>query len=252
MLEILDHGVVRELRLARPPANALDPGLIAALRRSVAEAAASGARGLVLSGAPGFFTGGLDVPALLPLDRPAIRAAWQDFFVLLGELANSPIPVVAAITGHSPAGGCVLSLFADYRVMAEGPFKIGLNEVAVGIPMPAALHAAAVHVVGSRWAERLCTTGELITAEQALAIGLVDELVPVSAVVPRAVAWCDGLLRLPPEALRKTRQVGRGGLAAALRVGGADHLDQLVDDWFGAETQATLGALVAKLAAKKS
>jgi 3,2-trans-enoyl-CoA isomerase len=251
MLEIYDHGAVRELRLARPPANALDPALIAALRRSVGEAAAGGARGLVLSGAPGFFTGGLDVPALLPLDRAAIRAAWQDFFVLLGELATSPIPVVAAITGHSPAGGCVLSLFADYRVMAEGPFKIGLNEVAVGIAMPAALHAAAVHVVGARWAERMCTTGELYTAEQARAIGLVDELVPVGEVVARAVGWCDGLLRLPPEALRKTRQVGRAGLVAALRAGGPDHLDALVDAWFSAETQATLAGVVARLTAKR-
>lgn len=251
MLEIHDHAGVRELRLARPPANALDPGLIAALRRSVDEAAAGGARALVLSGAPGFFSGGLDLPALLPLDRAGMRAVWQDFLVLLGELATCPVPVVAAITGHSPAGGCVLALFCDYRVMAEGPFRIGLNEVAVGIAIPRAVHAAAVHVVGGRRAEWMCTTGELVVAERALSIGLVDELAPAGEVVARAVAWCENLLRVPPEALRKTRQIGRAALTAALRAEGPDELDTLVEDWFGAETQTSLAAVVERLTKKK-
>src|SRR5258707_3161252 len=135
MIQILDHGDVRELRLDRPPANALSPELIAALRAAVEEAPAAGARALVLSGAPGFFFGGLDVPYLIRLDRSAIAVAWRDFYGLLGSLAASPIPGAAAITGHSPAGGALMSLFCDVRIMAEGAegaegeYRIGLNEV---------------------------------------------------------------------------------------------------------------------------
>src|SRR5258707_12924060 len=103
MIQILDHGDVRELRLDRPPANALSPELIAALRAAVEEAPAAGARALVLSGAPGFFSGGLDVPYLIRLDPSAIAVACGDFYGLLASLAASPIPVVAAIPGHSPA-----------------------------------------------------------------------------------------------------------------------------------------------------
>src|SRR5689334_16771126 len=73
MLTPIQHGPILELRLARPPANALNPGLIAALRDAVAAAPAQGARALVLSGADGMFSAGLDVPELLPLDRPALR-----------------------------------------------------------------------------------------------------------------------------------------------------------------------------------
>src|SRR5258708_38520017 len=127
MLEIIDHGAVRELRLARPPVNALDPALVAALRAGLAGARAAGREAVVRSGAPGRFSGGLDVPALLLLGREEIRDTWKAFFGLMRELAASPIPTVAALTGHSPAGGTVLAMFTDYRVMAEGPYLIGLN-----------------------------------------------------------------------------------------------------------------------------
>ena len=80
MLETIDHGPVRELRLARPPVNALDPGLISALRGAIEGAPGGGARALVLSGRPGMFSAGLDVPYLLNLDRAAITAAWEDFY----------------------------------------------------------------------------------------------------------------------------------------------------------------------------
>ena len=87
MIDVVDHGAVRELRLARPPVNALDPGLIAALRAALAEAVAGGREAIVLSGAPGRFSGGLDVPALLQLDRAGIQRLWTDFFGLMRDLA---------------------------------------------------------------------------------------------------------------------------------------------------------------------
>ncbi|HJR11070.1 MAG TPA: enoyl-CoA hydratase/isomerase family protein, partial [Rhodanobacteraceae bacterium] len=129
MLDIIehDHGI-REFRLARPPVNAINPALTATLKQAVERAPANGAAALILSGSPGLFSAGLDIPALLQLDRDAMRAFWRDFFGLCATLARSPIPVAAAVTGHSPAGGAVLAIFCDYRVMARGEFRIGLNE----------------------------------------------------------------------------------------------------------------------------
>ncbi|MEO7974348.1 MAG: enoyl-CoA hydratase/isomerase family protein, partial [Thermoanaerobaculia bacterium] len=141
MLERGEHGEILELRLARPPANALDPALIAALADAVAAAPAAGARAIVISGSPGRFSGGLDVPALLQLDRPAMELTLRDFFRLLRALAASPVPIVAAVTGHAPAGGAVISIFCDARIMAEGDFKIGLNEVQVGLSLPRVIHS---------------------------------------------------------------------------------------------------------------
>lgn len=125
MISITNHGAVRELQLNRPPVNALNLELVAALRQAVKAAPEDGVLALVLSGAPGRFSAGLDVPLLLGLDRPAMAALWREFYGLLKALAGSPIPIVAAITGHAPAGGTVLPLFCDWRVGAEGEFKLG-------------------------------------------------------------------------------------------------------------------------------
>ncbi len=77
----------------------------------------------------------------LALDRSGNRAFWEDFFGVMRAIALSKPPIATAITGHSPAGGCVLAVFSDYRVMAEGDFRIGLNEVQVGLPVPEVIEA---------------------------------------------------------------------------------------------------------------
>jgi enoyl-CoA hydratase/carnithine racemase len=247
MLESIDHGAVRELRLARPPVNALDPALMSALRGALAAAVQERREAVVLSGAPGRFSGGLDVPALLKLDREGIRAAWTEFFGLMRDIATSDIPTVAALTGHSPAGGTVLALFTDFRVMAEGPFMVGLNEVQVGLAVPAVLLQALTYVVGSRQAERLAVGGLLMGPAEALRCGLVDQLASVEEVIPRAVAWAQELLTRPRAAMLATRRLARRPLARAFDELDARALDAIVDQWFAPEPQATLRALAARL-----
>ena len=252
MLGSIDHGPVRELRLERPPANALAPELVTALAGAVRAAPGEGAEALVLSGVPGMFSAGLDVPYLLTLDRDGIADAWAGFYDLLRALADSPVPVAAAITGHSPAGGAVLSIFCDRRVMAEGPFRIGLNEVQVGIPLPPALFGALRRVVGRRTAERLGVAGAMISAEEALQVGLVDELSPPEEVVDRALGWCRALLELPRGPMLRTRARARRDLRDLVAVDDAGEVAGLVDDWFSDETQTALKAMVARLRAKKA
>lgn len=250
ILETYQHGDIHELRLARPPVNALDAHLIRALREAVESAPANGARALVLSGRTGMFSGGLDVPSLLALDRAAMQAVWTDFFALLRALAASPVPIVAAITGHSPAGGAVLSIFCDYRVMARGTYRIGLNETQVGLVVPEVIQATLRRLLGSHRAERLMVAGTLLDAEQALAAGLVDELIEAELVVGRAIGWLQDLLALPAQAMHETRRIARADLVALFDVAGAMDTAHFVDRWFSAEAQQVLGALVAKLKAK--
>jgi enoyl-CoA hydratase/carnithine racemase len=247
MIEATDHGPIRELRLARPPANALDPGLIGALRAALGEAFASGRDAIVLSGSPGRFSGGLDVPALLALDRAGIKEMWRSFFALLHDLAAAPVPVVAALTGHSPAGGTVLALFADHRVLAEGEFVIGLNEVRVGLPVPQVLLRALAFVVGERRAADLATRGLLLGPAEALRVGLVDELAAVNEVVPRALARARELVALPRAAMRGTRALARRPLVDGFETVNDELLVAVTDQWFSDEAQATLRALTSRL-----
>ena len=206
MIDITDNGQIRELRLARPPANALNPELLQRLADELAAASSSGSRAIVISGRPGMFTGGLDVPELLRLDRAQMREAWKVFFDVQRRLAASPIPVAAAITGHSPAGGAVLALYCDYRVMADGAFKIGLNEVQVGLCPGPVIYAVLRRLVGPRHADQLISSGLLLTPAQALQIGLVDRIVTEGEVVSAAVAWAQSMAALPPRAVAATRR----------------------------------------------
>jgi len=248
MLEIRDHDRgVREIALARPPANALDPGLVAALAAAVAGAPGAGARALVLSGRPGMFSAGLDVPALLALERPAMERFLGEFLGLLRTLALCEIPVVAALTGHAPAGGAVLAIHCDHRVMAEGGFKIGLNEVQVGLPMPRVIYSTLARVVGVRQAERLSVGAVMLTAGEAREIGLVDELAAPELVVERALERARDYVALPERAMRETRRLARRDLAEAFAREERATWEAFVDDWFSAETQGAMRALVERL-----
>lgn len=248
LVATIDHGAVRELRLARAPVNALDPHLCTGISSSIAEAVAGGAQALVLSGGPKVFSAGLDVPHLLSLgdDRAALKAAWETFFEAARAIAQCPVPVVAAIAGHAPAGGCVLALCCDYRVMASGPYRIGLNETQVGLVAPEGIQALLARVVGPYRAERMLVAGEMVDAERALQIGLVDELTDIDHVAQRAVAWLEPLLHLPRTPMLRTREIARADLVAALapeRIG----LAGFIEAWSDPDTQAGLRALVAKL-----
>lgn len=250
MLERIDHDGIFELRFDRPPVNALSPDFVGTLIDALTEAPREGAQAIVLSGRPGLFSAGLDVPALLALDESAMRGFWKDFISLLGAIACSPVPVAAAITGNSPAGGAVMAIYCDYRVMAEGEFRIGLNEVQVGLPLPPIVHAALLRQVGPRQAERLGAAGLLITPEDALAVGLVDRLASVEQVVPSALAWCRHMIELPPDAMRMTRDMVRADLVDLFKNVGENDYRLMTQAWFGAETQATMRALVERLKKK--
>lgn len=241
------NGVV-ELALARPPVNALDPALCSQLARAVRDGIAAGAAGLVLSGGPKVFSAGLDVPHLLGLgeDRTAIRDAWSAFFDAVRAIGESPVPVVAAIAGHSPAGGCVLALCCDYRVMAEGPFRIGLNETQVGLVAPEGIQHLLRRVVGAYRAERMLIAGEMVDSARALEIGMVDELAAIDAVGTRALAWLDALLALPRKPMLRTRQIARADLVAALQPERIQ-LEQFLDAWLEPDTQAGLRAMLARI-----
>ena len=250
MLNLIDHDSIREIQLARPPVNALNLDLLRALRAAIEDSVRDGARGIILSGAQGLFSAGVDVPALMQLDRAGVREFWQEFFALCGTLARAPIPTVAAITGHSPAGGAVLALLCDYRVMAQGPYRIGLNEVQVGLIVPSGIQLALRRVVGTYRAERLLVSGAMIESAEALACGFVDELTGVDQVSTRALHWLSQLLALPSQAMLTTRQLARADLTAVWADPAALPLDDFVDAFFHPQTQDVLQALVARLKSK--
>jgi len=250
MLETIDHGNIRELKLSRPPANALNPGLVQALTLSL-EKAGENASAVVVSGRPGMFSGGLDIPELIEFDSGRMSDFWLSFLMLLRTIAHMPVPTVFALTGHAPAGGIVIALFGDYRIMPRGGFKTGFNETQVGLVVPSVVHRALVQTVGAHTAERILVAGEMMDSERALAIGLVDELVdePDNA-VERGLEWCEQHLALPGPAMQLTRQMARADLHALFEVENELGVEKFVDIWFSESTRTTLRGLVDRLQKK--
>lgn len=250
MLELLDHGSVREIRITHPPANALGPELVDQIIASLNEAGVQ-AGAVVVSGLSGMFSAGLDVPQLMTLDRQEMTKFWQRFLNMLKTIATLPVPIAFAMTGHAPAGGIVMALFGDYRIMARGGYKTGLNEVQVGLVVPRPVHRALVRAVGAHTAERILVAGEIMPSEKALDIGLVDELVEdPAATIARAIEWCEQHLALPEQAMRKTREMARADLHAAFDPENAQGVEPFVEIWFSDSTRTILTTLVERLTKK--
>jgi len=236
MLALEDRGPIRVLRLARPPVNALDATLLARLTAAVHAAPHEGVRGLILTGDGARYCGGLDVQALLTADAAGLAALLGAFLDALHALATSPIPVVAAINGHSPAGGAVLALHCDWRVMGPADARIGLNEVAAGLCPGPLIRQVLVRTVGPRHAESLL-------------IGLVDTVVPDEPLTA-AIEWLQHVLALPVHAYAPTRAMARADLVALLERYAAGErgqtLERLVDEWTQPATRAALAGLLAR------
>jgi enoyl-CoA hydratase/carnithine racemase len=252
-VETKSHGDIIEIRLSRAPVNALDPDLCNDLREGVGAAVRDGARGIALTGGPGVFSAGLDVPYLMSLgtDRAALMRAWDAFFGAARALVESPVPVAAGMAGHAPAGGCVLALCCDYRVMARSPdpdkpFRIGLNETQVGLVAPEGIQRLLRRVVGPHRAERLLVSGLMPTTDEALAIGLVDEAPSIDDTAARAIAWAGALATLPRQPVLETRAIARADAIEALHPRHVE-LERFVDAWYSDDTQAALRAVLERL-----
>jgi 3,2-trans-enoyl-CoA isomerase len=246
MLTMIEHGEVAEISLNRPPVNAMNLEFLEAVIKAHADAVDAGARAVVISGREGLFSAGLDVRELLPADRGQIVHFWKRFFVLMSSLAGSRVPVAAALTGHSPAGGAVLALHCDYRVATRGDYRIGLNEVQVGLPVPPSILYMLELVVGPRQAMLLASTGALLSPEEALRVGLVDVLAEPGEAVGEAVQWCEQLLRLPQQAMNITRQAARASIIERAQEN-EQYAETAADYWFSEETQQMMRQLVENL-----
>jgi len=245
VLHIQFHDAVAEIRMDRPPANALNREFVEHLLAALETARMDGAHVIILTGRPGMFSAGLDVPELLGQDRRQVEAFWGRFFSLTRQLAASPVPVIAAISGHAPAGGAVLALQCDWRIGVSGKYKIGLNEVQVGLPVPSTILLCLEEVVGPRLARRLATRAELLVMDEAVAIGLVDELVAPEELLDTALKRANELLALPQVAMNTTRLAAKSRLIEALS--SSSDTAAATAWWFSTETQTEMHKLVARL-----
>ncbi|MEM6965260.1 MAG: enoyl-CoA hydratase/isomerase family protein [Bacteroidota bacterium] len=206
-LNINSKGDYVIVQMNRPKVNAINFQMVKELRATFKKLQADDAvQGVILTGLPGVFSAGLDLIELYDYDEEKIRAFFVAFGSLHVEMVKFPKPFICAVTGHSPAGGTVFAITGDYRIMAEGEkFTLGLNEVAVNVQISTNLIYSYGVWLGRSKAYKHILAGKLLNNEEALRDGLVDEVVPMDQVLPRAEKRMQKYLQANPDILRNTK-----------------------------------------------
>ena len=194
---------IAEIQLDDGKVNALSEVMLEALLAAIAQAAAADAA-LLISGRAGCFSGGYD-RKLIDAGGPAcdVMRAAGDRLTL--ALLDYPAPLVVASTGHAMAKAAFVLLLADYRVGAAGDFRIGLNEVAIGMTMPVGAMLQARARLAPQWLNRCALQAEYLNPQQALEAGFLDELQSAEQLLERARAKTHQLAALDRTAYRETR-----------------------------------------------
>jgi enoyl-CoA hydratase len=210
---------VGTVRIDRPPMNALDIATQDALRAVAQEVAGrDDVRAVVVWGGERVFAAGADIKEMREMNYEgmAVRGrALQDSF---NAVARIPKPVVAAVTGYALGGGCELALCADIRIAAEDA-RLGQPEILLGLIPGAGGTQRLARLVGPAKAKDLIFTGRQVSADEALAIGLVDQVAPADQVCARAHSWAARLARGPALALRAAKEAVDAGLETDLDTG---------------------------------
>jgi enoyl-CoA hydratase len=197
-------GSVAVLRMDDGKVNAVNDAMLDEL--DAALDAAAGARAIVLAGRDGVFSGGFDL-SVVGQGGPAAEALVHRGGQVLARLYQSPVPVVVACTGHAVALGAVMLLATDMRVGPDADVAIGLNEVAIGMPLPELAVALAQERLAAPLRRRAVVLAEMWTPVRAVDVGFLDEVVAPESVVATAIDRAKDLgTRLQPDAYATTSQ----------------------------------------------
>jgi 3,2-trans-enoyl-CoA isomerase len=204
----------------------------------------------IITGKENFFSAGLDLIELYNYNEQEAENFWHLFLNFVAKITSFKKPLVAAINGHSPAGGCVIALACDARIMAEGKYIIGLNEVPVGIIVPNSIFNLYSFWLGKANATRSLLEGKLFNPEAALAIGLVDEVVKQESILTAAERNARKYMAFEGHTWRQSKLNIRRDLIASTSADQSSDLAIMLKQWWSPSTRAILKTIIDNLQKK--
>ena len=206
------EGGIATIRLDRPPMNALNAEVQAALAAAALEVGERrDVQGVVLYGGEKVFAAGADIKEMADMSYTDMAARSGGLQSAITAVAEIPKPVVAAVTGYALGGGCELALCADFRVAGDNA-KLGQPEILLGVIPGAGGTQRLPRLVGPSRAKEIIFSGRFVAADEALRIGLVDQVVPADEVYTAARAMAARFVGGPSLALRAAKEAVDRGL----------------------------------------
>jgi enoyl-CoA hydratase len=230
------HDGIAVIRIERPPVNAMSPELLDEGLAVLAALEGDPPDAVVLTGLPGSFSAGLDLKVAPTLDAARANTFREAIELTFRGWYGFPRPVVAAVSGHAIAGGLILALCADWRIVGSAG-RFGLTEIKAGVPYPGTARAIVQAELAAPDARRLMLRADLVDAAEACRIGLFDQQVPDDDLLERALAVAREMAALPAAAFAATK--------AAMRAPVLDVPIEAPDEWMSATTPDAAAALLA-------
>ncbi|KPJ72345.1 hypothetical protein AMJ52_06590 [candidate division TA06 bacterium DG_78] len=248
MIHVEYDSTVAIVKLDRDVTNALNLELVTELDTMFQEVKDNpDVHSLVLSSThEKFFSIGFDIPELFKLSKDNFSIFYKAFNRLCLDLYTFPKLTIAAITGHAVAGGCILALCCDYRFIAEGKKKMGLNEIKLGVPIPYPADCMLRQIVGFRNSREIVDSGEFYLPEKLLHLGVVDEILPLDLVLAKAIEKARSLDALSPDAFALIKRNRVEAVEAQIMPKLREKERIFLEYWFSDETRKRLKAAMEK------
>jgi enoyl-CoA hydratase/carnithine racemase len=236
----VDDGIAT-VTLDRPKVNAINEQVVLELRNVFRELVLDArVKAVILTGRGSFFSFGFDIPEFMDYPKDEFRRFIMSFSELVQRIFVFPKPVVAALNGHTVAGGCVLAIACDRRVMAGGKAKIALNEITLGASVFTSIAEILKYTVGPGTAQLLLYTGKMISAEEALALGLVDKAVSAEDIYSEALGAANELAGWDAFAFGSIKRLLRKETLERIENHEKGSVSDFVDIWYSPDTREKL------------
>ena len=239
------EGPVAVLRLEHGKVNAMDMALCESLTLELTRLAGHPCRALVITGTGNSFSAGVDLVQLTQGGPEYVGRFLPVMDAFFYALLTFPKPVVAALNGHALAGGCIIAACCDHVVMVEGTGQVGVTELAVGVPFPMLPLEIVKARLSPRDARDLILSARTVLPQEALTLGLVDELVPAAELMPRAIDAATKLTAIPAVSFALTKRAFAAPILARVEAMSSINAD-VTAAWQGDEVLSSVRAFLDK------
>jgi Delta3-Delta2-enoyl-CoA isomerase len=235
-----DQGITT-VTINRPKVNAINEQVVLELRNVFRDLESNKrVKAVILTGLGSFFSFGFDIPGFMDYSMEAFHRFIVSFSELIQRIFIFPKPVVAALNGHTVAGGCILAMACDRRIMVTGKSKIALNELTLGATVFTSVVEILRFTVGSRTAQHILYEGKMNSGEEALSLGLVDELVSEEGLISAALDSARDIAGRDRYAFRNIKRLLRSDALDRIERDEKTSLSDFVEIWYSSNTQEKL------------